>query len=220
MENINQTSYQKAGGRAAIAGSILMFIGAALWGSSGTDLWMALRERTMRAYLADAGQAKALLTANIPFWIAGVIVLTTAGKIMADISGQSGSAVAAKVSLIVGAPLAVISFITMLALVIQIAPDISETSVAIANVIGWIGARADDLATALIIGFFPIFISIAGQNRWVPKWLLIWGYMAGFFGLLSLIVLYIPSLAALGMIIIPVGLGWMIAAGIILIKRN
>jgi hypothetical protein len=110
-------------------------------------------------------------------------------------------------------------------LVVQIAPatlvaDTAATGVAIANVVGWIGARADDLATALIIGLPPLFLSIAARDEWMPTWLVWWGYLAGVVGLLSLVVLYIPALASLGLLIIPFGMGWMLAVGVVLLRRK
>jgi hypothetical protein len=80
----------------------------------------------------------------------------------------------------------------MMSLIVQIAPDSSATAVAIADVVGWIAARADDLATALIIGFSPLFLALAGQGDWLPTWLARWGYLAGAMGLLSLVGLYVP----------------------------
>ncbi len=220
MNTEELTSYSKFGGKAAISGAVLMLIGAALWASSGTDLWQALRDGTMSSYLEAAGEAKAQLTANITFWIIGVITLGIAGKVMADLTAKKGLVSAALVCLITAVPLAVVSFIAMLSLTIQIAPDTSAVSVSIANVVGWIGARSDDLATALIIGIMPLFISKAGYGNWVPKWLLIWGYITGLFGLISIAAIYIPSLFNLGFLIVPAGIGWMIAAGVVLLRRK
>jgi len=44
--------------------------------------------------------------------------------------------------------------------------------------------------------------------------------LVGAVGLFSLFVLYIPGLAALGFIILPVGMGWMLAAGVTLLRRR
>jgi hypothetical protein len=106
----------------------------------------------------------------------------------------------------------------MLAVVVQLGGTVDETAVAIAKVVGWIGARSDDLATALIIGGGPLFISLAGHGEWVPTWLLRWGYLAGLAGLFSLVCLYIPGMVAYGFIIIPIGVIWMIAAGVVLLR--
>jgi hypothetical protein len=219
MNTEELVSYSKFGGKAAISGAVIMLIGAAFWGSTGTDLWQALRDGAMNSYLEAAGEVKTQLTANITFWIIGVITMGIAGKVMVDLTGKKGLATAALICTFTAVPLAVISFIAMLSLVIQIAPDTSETSLAIANVVGWIGARADDLATALIVGIMPMLISKAGYGIWVPKWLLIWGYIAGLFGLISIAAIYIPSLFDLGFLIVPSGIGWMIAAGIVLLRK-
>ena len=95
-----------------------------------------------------------------------------------------------------------------------------QQAVAMANVAGWIGIRADDLATALIIGLAPFFLSLAARGGWMPSWLAVWGYLAGIVGLLSTVVYLIPSLAGMGLLIVPVGMGWMIAAGIVLPRQK
>ena len=85
---------------------------------------------------------------------------------------------------------------------------------------GWIGARADDLATALIIGIGPLFLSLAGHGEWVPTWQLRFGGLAGVVGVLSVAFLYLPGMAAYSLIILPVGMGWMIAAGVVLLRQT
>lgn len=209
----------RIGGLAAVGGAVIMLIGAVLWGTSGTDLWAALNEKTMTAYLTDAGSVKSQLVANLSFWILGVLVLGVAGSAMASLNHGQMAARAAQVCFSTAVPLAIISFIAMLSVVVQLAPDTSATTVAIAETVGWIGARADDLATALIVGAGPFFIALAARGEWMPAWLARWGYLAGLIGLLSLVVLYIPALAAFGFAIVPVGIGWMIAAGIVLQRR-
>lgn len=210
----------RAAGLAAIGGAIIMFIGAGLYFSSGTDLWAAVGG-DMSGYLVAVGTVKAQLVANLTFWIAGVFVLGTTVSAMANLSDGSGLAVQiARLCAFTAVPLAILAFIAMLSLVVQIAPDASETSVALANVVGWIGVRADDLATALIVGFAPFFLVLAGRKVWAPGWLVGWGTLAGLVGLLSLVVLYIPPLAQMGFLIIPVGLGWMVAAGVVLLRHS
>lgn len=108
----------------------------------------------------------------------------------------------------------------MLAVVVQIAPDTSPTAVAIAEVVGWIGVRADDLGTALTIGFGPLFIALAARGDWLPTWLVRLGYLTGLLGLVTVIAMFSPSLTAYGFIILPFGLLWMIATGITLLRRT
>jgi hypothetical protein len=211
----------KVSGYAAVGGAVLMLIGAVLYFSSGTDLWASLANGEMGAYLTAAGGRKAQLVANLSFWIVGVLVMGAALNGMVKLSNQrSAFAQIASVCAGTAVPLAIISFIAMMSLVVQIAPDSSATAVALADVVGWIGARADDLATALIVGFAPFFLALAGRGDWMPTWLARWGYLAGVVGLFSLIVLYIPPLAEMGMLIVPVGIGWMIAAGVVLLKAT
>jgi hypothetical protein len=209
----------QVGGYTAIGGAVIMVIGAALWGTSGADLWVALDSGDVAGYLAAAGAVKAQLIANLTFWITGVLILGVAGTAMANLGERRR--MLAQVALVcfrTGVPLVVVSYIAMLSVVVQIAPDTSPMAVAIAQVVGWIGVRADDLATALIIGAGPLFISLAGRGDWTPTWLARWGYLCGIIGLFSLVVLYIPPLRGLGFIIIPVGVAWMIAAGVVLLR--
>jgi hypothetical protein len=198
-----------------------MAVGGALNGASGGDLWGSLANGDMAGYLAAAGEAKTLLVANHTSWILGVLTLGMAGAMMAEMCGPRRIwTQAAMVCFRTAVPLAIVSFIAMLVLAVQIAPDTSETAVSIAKVVGWIGARGDDLATALIVGAGPLFISLAGRGDWIPTWLLTWGYLTGIVGLFSIVILYIPALAPYGLIIVPVGLGWMISAGVVLLRRS
>lgn len=210
----------RSAGMAAIGGAIIMFVGAALYFSSGTDLWAAVGG-DMAGYLVAVGGVKGQLVANLTLWIVGVLVLGVAVNAMADLSKRRRmTAQIAQHCARTAVPLAIMAFIAMLSLVVIIAPDTSATSVATADVVGWMGARADDLATALIVGFAPLFITLAARETWMPTWLVAWGYVAGLVGLLSLAVLFTPPLAQIGFLIIPVGLGWMIGAGVVLLRRS
>lgn len=211
----------RMGSYTAIGGAVTMIVGAILWGTSGADLWVALDSGDVAGYLAAAGAVQAQLIANLTLWMVGVLILGMAGVALANLCVQRPLlAQMALVCIRTGVPLVLVAYIAMLALVVQIAPDTSATSVAIAQVVGWIGVRADDLATALMIGAAPLFLSLAGRDEWAPVWLVRWGYLAGVIGLLSLVVLYIPPLRGLGFIIIPVGVAWMIAVGIVLLRRS
>lgn len=209
----NKKTLALAGG-VSIAGAVSMLIGAAFWGASGTDLWQALATSQMESYMSKLPEASQLLVVNTSFWVLGVLFLATAGTQMAGFCNSNpGLGQMAKVFSGTGASIAIVSFVTMLSLAI-VAP-----SEEIATVIGWIGARLDDIATLLIIGFSPLFLSIAGKDDWVPGWLKIWGYLAGTTGLLVIIAL-MTGMIELGFIIIPFGIGWKIAAGVLLIKKS
>lgn len=211
MTNIKTMAF--AGG-VSIAGAVSMLIGAAFWGATGTDLWMALATNQMENYMSQLPAVGQLLVINTCFWVLGVLLMATAGVLMSGFCASNpGLAQLANVFSRTGASVAIVSFITMLSLTIIL------PSVDIATIIGWIGARLDDVATMLIIGFSPLCLSIAGKSDWVPGWLSVWGYLAGICGLLSIISLF-TGIVALGFIIIPFGIGWMIAAGIVLIKKS
>ena len=213
---------QRMGGYTTIGGALIMIVGAALWGSSGTDLWASLAADDMAGYLTAAGALKPQLVANLTFWIVGVLTLGVAGQMLTTLcEPYSALAKVGQVCYATGVPVVVVSYIIMLVLVVQIAPDTSATSIAIAEVLGWIGARADDLATALILGFGPLFFSLAGRGAWIPNWLVVWGYVCGAVGLFSLLVLYPPlaALSSLAFLIIPIGLIWLIAVGVTLLRR-
>jgi len=62
-------------------------------------------------------------------------------------------------------------------------------------------------------------LSIAEKNDWIPGWLNIWGYLAGRTGLLGIVGM-LTGVFELEFIIIPFGLGWMIVAGVVLIKMS
>jgi hypothetical protein len=201
-------------GSVSITGAVFMLIGAAFWGASGTDLWQALAGNQMESYLSKLPDARQLLVVNTFFWVLGVLLMATAETLMAGLcSLNTGLAQLAKVFARTGASVAIVSFIIMLSLAIIIPPA------DVAVLIGWIGARLDDIATMLIIGFSPLCLSIAGKADWVPGWLKGWGYLAGITGLLGIISL-LTGIVALGFIIIPFGIGWMIAAGIVLLKTK
>lgn len=201
-------------GVVSIAGSVFMLIGAACWGATGTDLWQALADGKMSNYMSSLPAAKQLLVVNTSFWVLGVLLMATAASMMANfITSRQGLAQMAKVFSRTGASIAIVSFIVMLSLATV------NPSVDVATVVGWIGARIDDLATMLIVGFSPLCLSIAGKSDWVPGWLAVWGYLAGICALLGIISLVI-GVVALGFVIIPFGIGWMIAAGVVLIKKS
>jgi hypothetical protein len=167
----------------------------------------------METYLAQLPAVKNLLVINTCFWVLGVLLLTIAGTLMSEFCVSSPAM--AKLPLVFmrsALPIGIVSFIIMLSLAIH-TPAVDN-----AFSIGWIGARLDDLATILIIGASPFFLSISGKSDWVPRWLAVWGFLAGVSGLLCILGM-LTGIVALGFIIIPFGLGWMIAAGVVLIKK-
>ncbi|MEZ5082189.1 MAG: hypothetical protein R2750_01860 [Bacteroidales bacterium] len=157
----------------SIVGAVTMLIGAACWASSGTDLWQALAGNQMETYLSQLPDVKRLLAVNTFFWSMGALLMVTALTLMANLCISNPElAQMVKVFSITGVSVAIVSFIIMLSLAI------TTPSVEIATIIGWIGARMDDIATTLIIGFSPLCLSIAGKADWIPAWLSVWGFLA------------------------------------------
>jgi hypothetical protein len=209
----NKKTYAFAG-YVSIAGAISMLIGAAFWGASGTDLWQALAGNQMETYLSQLNSVRQMLVINTFFWVLGVLLLATAGTLMSGFCiSNPGLAQMGMIFMRTAASVAIVSFIAMLALAFY------SNSIEVASIIGWLGARLDDIATMLIIGFGPLCLSIAGKGDWVPRWLKVWGLLAGLTGFLGLTGLLTGNVS-LGFIIIPFGLGWMIAAGVVLIKKK
>lgn len=204
----------------ALAGAASFIIGAALWASSGTDLDMAVTNGEMASYLTAASAAKTVLIANLTFWILGGLLLGAAGTTLANLSRRRVWAQAAMVCYRTAVPLVILAYVAMLAVVVQIAPDTSATAIFLAEVVGWIGSRADWIATVLIIGVGPLFLSLAGQGDWASPGLVRWGYLTGVCGLLTTVAMYANGLGTYGFVIIPVGLIWMIAAGVALLRSK
>lgn len=219
-ENASRT-IARLGGYMAIGGCLTMIVGAVLWGSSGTDLWLALATDEMPAYLAAVAGVQKQLIANLTIWIVGVLMLGVAGSLLTALCQRRWAiGQIARACFHTAVPLAILAYLAMLALVVQLGGAGSATIVSLAEVVGWFGARADDLATALMIGFGPLFISLAGHGEWVPSWLQRWGFLAGAVGLFSLAILYFPELSSFSFAILPIGMGWMIAAGIVLLRQD
>ncbi len=205
----------RASGTFALVGAITMLIGAAFWGSTGTDLWAALANGTMAEYLSAVSAVKTQLVLNTTFWSLGVILMGFGISGLAEsTTNKPVYARMASYSARTGVTMGVISFITMLSLTLQIAPDTSPEAVRLANVIGWIGTRLDDIATILIVGVSPVCLSIAGRDQWVPGWLKTWGFITGLVALMAFAGLFVASLADLAILLVPAGIGWMIAVGI------
>ncbi len=219
MDAVKKQRYAAAG-TASVTGAVLMLIGAACWGATGTDLWAALAGNNMQEYMTSLSSVKTLLAVNTACWIAGVVFLGTATTLMSTLGNENHLfSSLAKIITSSAVPVAIVSFLLMFSLVI-ISPSIHEQSITLATVLGWTGARLDDIATLSIIGISPFLLSVAGRDRWVPGWLQVWGMLTAIAAVLVIISIFVPSLYRLNFIIIPVGIGWMIAAGIVLLRKK
>jgi hypothetical protein len=212
---------KKTAGTLGIAGAIVMFAGAAFWGASGADIWEALKSDNMEAYISQLSRAETFLAINTCLWILGALVLGAAISLISAIEGNAAiPSSLARTAVTAAVPLAILSFITMASLPFTLSAEVSSHSVQLVKTIGWIGTKADGLATFLLIAVCPTCLSLAGKTTWAPRWLTRWGYVAAFAGALLLIAEIAPSLQDLMYPVIPIGLGWIIAAGIVLVRKS
>jgi len=220
MENDNLQTAFKAGAYATLIGAICMLAGAALWGSTGADLDKALDTGELANYLTIANENMTPLIANISLWIFGVILIGIGATMMTIVSKQRPViAKIAQYNYWIAVPIAVVSYVAWLAVIVRISAHSTETSAAIAEAVGWFASRADWIATILIVGTGPALIASAGKNDWVPNWLRICSFITLFAGLLTLLAMYAGRLTTYGFLIIPVGIAWLIAASIVMFKQ-
>lgn len=221
MDAQNTTFATRLGAYTAIAGSACAILGAALGIVSGADMDASLASNDMATYLTTAGETSRLLVANLTLWIVMVLLMGIAATAMTALCEKRPMmAQVARFCYWAGAPLVLGAYVAWLAVVVQVAPDTSPAAIALAKAMGWFASRADWVATILIIGIGPTFISLAGRDAWVPRWLLRWSFATAVAGLLNAVAMFTggSGLGSYGFLIIPVGVGWMVAAGIVLLR--
>lgn len=210
-------------GLTAILGAICALTGAALWGASGADIDAALATGDTAGYLQAAGDSKGLLVANLSIWILMALLFGIAGSLLSSL-GESRPVLskAATICYQVGVPLVIVTYVAWMAIVVQVAPDTSAEAVMMTKTLGWFASRGDWLATILIVGVGPTLIAFSGKDNWVPTWLLRWGYLTLLAGLLNAIAMFTggAGLSTYGFVIIPVGVFWMLAAGVVSLRQQ
>jgi hypothetical protein len=211
----------RLGAYTALGGSVSFIIGAALWIASGVDIDQALASGEMASYLVSAGEVTHLIVANLCFWILGALLLGAASTALANLCVRRQAI--AQIALLcyrTGVPLVITAYVAWLALHIQIGPETSPAAVLLAETIGWFASRADWIATVLIIGIGPALFSLAARGDWMPTWLARGGIATAIAGLLTTIAMFTEALTTYGFLIVPVGLVWTIATGIVLLRRG
>lgn len=211
----------RTGSITVLIGSILMILGAAFLGISGADLDASLSKNDLAEYLISAQENQFMLITNLSLWIMGVILLGIAGIMMAYLGKEC--TILSKLSsynYCIAIPIVVIAYSAWLAIVVRLSAYDSEASTLLAEVLGWFASRANWIATILVLGTGPFFITLAGRKSWVPKWLQFWSYIALFTGLLNFIAMFADGLTTYGFLIIPVGMGWMVASFFVLIRLS
>lgn len=220
MEKQHEKTAVRIGAYTTLIGSLCMLGGAAIWGISGADIDQAIYDKDLAGYLAAALAGQRLLIANLSIWIIGVILLGAGAAMMAFISDQrSPLATLARYNYWLAVPLVVASYMAWLAVVVQLAPSDSPAAAAIAEAMGWFAVRADWVGTALVLGSGPALLAAAGRSNWAPNWLRIWSYVALLTCFLTTLAQFTGGLTTYGFLIIPVGMGWMLAASVVLFRR-
>ncbi len=221
MKTDKNQSVTRLGGYAAITSAVLMITGAVLKVVSGADLDQALATGDLAGYLGDAAEVRYLLVTNLSLWIAGVFGLGVAGTTMAHLCERDrATGLLVRLCYYTGVPLAIAAFTAWIALVVQLSPDAASPGTSIAEVVGLFASRADWIATVLVVGAGPALISFAGRKDWVPNWLAGLGVVTAIAGVLTVIAMFTHALTSYGFLIVPVGLIWMIAAGIVLLRSG
>ncbi len=216
------TTESRLAGLAAITGAVAMLAGAVLWAASGADLDAALADGTMADYLVEAADNSALLTANLGTWIFGVLLLGIGGILLARLGHDDAPAGAlARFAYTAGPAAAIVFFSLWLGIVLGLAPahGAGEPVIGAAVAMGYAASIADWVATVLIVGVGAAAVAHAGRDTWVPRWLFNWAMVALAAGALAIAGL-LAGAPGVGMPIIPIGLGWTIAAGITAVRRG
>lgn len=219
FEKGKNTSAVSLGAYLALGGAFVMATGGILKRVAGADLDAALVQGSVEQYLALVAEQQGLLVVNLSLWIVGVLLLGAAGTALAHLCRRRR--LLARVAMLCywsAVPLAIASFVAWIAIVVQIAPASSSEAIVTAEVVGWFVSRADWIATVLIVGAGPLLISLAGRGDWVPAWLLWLSVAAAVAGGLTTVAMFTGDLHTFGSIIIPVGLIWTIAAGVVLLR--
>ncbi len=219
MENYDLKITSKIAAITVLVGSTCMIAGAVLMGISGADLDTALDRNELANYLTVAGDNKSLLIANLTIWIIGVIITGLAATLMVNL-GEPQKVLSRIVTYnySIAIPIVVVAYSAWMVIVVRLTSHNPQESVVLAEIMGWFASRADWIATILVLGIGPFLISLSGKNYWVPKWLLVWSYFTLFAGFLNLVAMFAGGLTTYGFLIIPVGMGWMIASFFVLTK--
>lgn len=195
----------------------LMALGGVIKRVTGVDLDAALSTGEIGSYLVAFEAHQAWLTVNLAAWTAGVFLFGLAGASLAQMGQRRPLLAEAGLACYwTGVPLAIGAFIAWLAMALRMDPGASQEMLSVVEGIGWWASRADWIATVLLVGLGPLLLSLAGRDDWAPRWLVWFSVVAGVGGLVTTVSLFTGGLTTYGQAIIPVGLGWTIAAGVVL----
>ena len=201
-------------GLALAAGAVTMVAGAISYFSAGADLWAARAQDSVASYLADVVGQQGRLDAALSMWCLGALLLGLGGSGLAR-QGRGTASSMASAAYAIGSGLAITSFLLMMA-VVRIADEGAEAAL-VAEGLGFAGAHLDDVATAVLIGLGPVLVALSGA---VSGWLVRWAWACGAAAGVMLVSVYFDASGTWGMVIVPVGIGWSLAAGITALRRG
>lgn len=217
----NNITLTRQTGLTAILGSLIMIAGAACYFNSGADLWVMLSEDDMAGYNQIISQKTKLMVMNQTLWIIGALLMGLALRgYSKHYNENSLKNFAISYFGIIGASIAVVAFFLMMTNTVQLSTESNPVRVEIARVFGYSGARLDDLATSMLVGFAPCFVALCGRSKGLPSWSVYWGFLCGILGVLSLAFQFSKSLEAFAFMIVPVGILWMLTTGIYHFRKS
>jgi len=175
----------------------------------------------MAGYLTAAGANRDALLANLVVWIFMALLLGMAGSAISALGlRRHARSRAAAYCSFAGAPILVVAYTAWLAFVVQIVPDTSDSAVLLAEVMGWFALRLDWISSILLVGIGPTLLALSGRGVWAPSWLVVWGYVTALAAALTAVAMLTggAGLTTYGFLVVPAGIFWMIAAGIVLLR--
>lgn len=210
---------RRLAGRLAVAGALTMLAGAVVLGAFGApDLDAALVSGDLERYLTEAASRRTAVLAHVSIWLVGAPLLGAAGVVAAhgDPMGAPHRELA-RAAYTVGAATALVCFVAWFAVAVQASASPSPTDATVAAVVGWFAYRLDVVATALLIGVGPWLLTAVARPSWAPPWLRVWAVGALAAAIFQVVPYLVPAVPlALGLLVMPVGLGWTLAAGTVL----
>lgn len=206
---------RRVGAALLIGGALIMVAGAGVWASTGTDVAAALTQGEIESYLAGAHEHAAVLAWNLGLWLVGAPLLGLGLVVLVSVEPGTArvSRAIAMAAAIAGATLAEVAFLMWFGL-IRVA---GVLDVAAAEAWAWTAWNIDVLATSLLIGVGPL--ALAFTAAWMPRWLRVWAGIAAIAAVASWIAIPTGGGATFGMVIVPVGILWCAAAGIVAMRR-
>ncbi len=213
----------RTAGMTTAVGAAVMLLGTVFWAASGADLDGALENGTIGEYLTEASANQTLLAINLSLWILGVLVMGAGGILLSRHGAGDGDAAAIARAAFTAGPAAAIVFFSMwLGIVLGLAPAyVAGASVEpVAVALGEAASIADWIATVLILGVGAVALAFAGRESWVPRWLFRWGLVSGAAGALAIAGLVLDMRTTLAFPDVVIGLGFLIAAGIVAIRHD